>query len=579
MESKNLKCKICNYSLKKFISFGKMPVANAYLSREQIEANFQEYFYDMELGFCENCKMVQMINIVPSEKYIIKDNAGKTNYPFFSSTSSEMEKHFAEIAKEIEKRFLDYNSKVLEIGSNDGIFLKNFKNRSVIGVEPSSNVAEIALKKEIPTIVNFFSEDLAEKILNENGKFRAIFSANVTLNIIDLNGYIEGVSKLLDEKGIFITENPYIMDILENNSYDQIYDEHIWFFSLISLSNFYSIHGLEIFDAERSWVHGGSLRVYASKPGIYKKTNRLIKFIDEEIEKNIDKIEPYIKFSENVEDNRKEFIKMLRDLKNKNRKIVGYAAASKGTIVQNYCDIGREVIDYISDSTTFKQGLYTPGKHIPILSPDIFHDDVKKGNIDYAIIFAWNHQKEIMNKEKEFLEKGGKFIVHLPKPHIIENDFHSDLTKKSEIIKGVEIKKLNIFANDQGYLFEAIRNDDQIYDGKFGQVLVSEIYPGVIKGFHLHKNQTEYTTCIKGNIKYVIVKETENQPIINTFIIGEKNPIIIKTPPNVWHGYTPLENKSASLLYIMDKPYDINNKDTEERDVFAFGDVWSVKNG
>ncbi len=581
----NLRCKICNSnSLKKFISFGKMPVSNAYLKKDDLDK--LEFYYDMEVGFCEDCKMVQMINLVPYDKYIIPDEKGKTNYAFFSSTSKEMENHFAEIAKEIENKFLDSNSKVLETGSNDGIFLKNFKNNYVLGIEPSQNVAELAIKKNIPTITEFFNDNLARKIKLEKGKFRIIFSANVTLNIIDIHSYMEGVFNLLDERGVFITENPYLLDILENNSYDQIYDEHIWFFSLTSLSNIYSMHGLEIFDAERSWVHGGSIRVYASKPGVYKKTERLLNYLEEEINKNINFIEPYIQFSEKVKKNKEKFIDLLKNLKAQGKRIVGYAAASKGTIVQNYCNVGTNIIEYISDSTPFKQGLYTPGKHIPIFSPERFHEDAKNNNIDYAIIFAWNHKKEILEKEKNFLKNGGKFIIHLPEPHIIENnifeneeEFHIDTTQKSGLIEGVEIKKINIFANDQGYLFEAIRSDDKIYEGKFGQILISEIYPGVIKGLHLHNKQTEYTTCIKGNIKYVAIKETEKNPIINTFIIGEKNPIIIKTPPGVWHGYMPLENKSATLVYLMDKPYNIKDKDTEEKDVFAFGDVWTVKNG
>lgn len=193
---------------------------------------------------------------------------------------------------------------------------------------------------------------------------------------------------------------------------------------------------------------------------------------------------------------------LLKDLKNQGKKIVGYAAASKGTIVQNYCNINNNTINYIADTT-----------------------------------------------------------------------------QKSDLIPGVEIKKMNVFANDQGYLFETIRSDDKMYDGKFGQVLVSELYPGVIKGLHLHNNQTEYTTCLKGNIKYVAIKETPNGPIINTFIIGEKNPIIVKVPPGVWHGYTSLENKSATLMYLMDRPFNIEDSGTEEKDVFAFGDIWKVKHG
>ena len=147
------------------------------------------------------------------------------------------------------------------------------------------------------------------------------------------------------------------------------------------------------------------------------------------------------------------------------------------------------------------------------------------------------------------------------------------------MIPGVEIKPLKIFANDQGYLFETLRNDDPLYNKEFGQVLISEIYPGIIKGFHLHENQDEYTACIKGNIKYIAIKETPDGPIINTFVIGEKNPTLIKIPKGIWHGYMPLENKSATLMYITSKPYDPKDPDTKEKDVFAFGDIWTPKNG
>lgn len=574
------KCKICNnYSLTKFISFGKMPVANAYLKKEQLkESNFKEYAYDMEVGFCENCKMVQLINIVPYDKYIIQDEAGKTHYAFFSSTSKVMEQHFAIVAREIEKRFLNSNSKIIEIGCNDGIFLKNFKNNRVLGIEPSQNVAEVAFNKSIPVITEFFSEELARRISYQKGKFKVIFSANVTLNIIDIHDFIEGIKVLLEDEGVFITEDPYIVDILEKNSYDQIYDEHIWYFSLTSLSNLFEMHGMEIFDAEKQEVHSGSMRIYACNKGAYEKTAKLRRYLDEEKQKGIDNLKPYRNFSYRVEDNKNKLKELIYRLKFSGKKIVGYAAASKGTIIQNYCDLTNEVIDYISDSTPFKQGLYTPGKHIPIVSPEFFHND----NADYAVLFAWNHAKEILEKEKEFLKRGGRFIVHLPEPKILDLELenHSDTTKNSDLIEGVELKQLKIFANDQGYLFETLRNDDGLYGNEFGQVLISEIYPGVIKGFHLHEKHDEYTICVKGNIKYIAVKEyPDGSKKINTFIIGEKNPVLIKVPRRVWHGYMPLENKSATLMYVMSRPYNPKDPDTREKDVFAFGDLWTVKHG
>jgi len=540
-------CKICNKpELVEFINFGQMPVANAFLKKENLSK--PEFTYEMAVGFCENCKMVQLINLVPYDKYIIPDETGRTNYAFFSSTSKFMEKHFAELASEVEKRFLDEKSKVLEIGS-------------------------VAISQGIETIKDFFTEELAKKIVRDKGKFKAILTTNVFLNIINIHNFLKGVNYLLDNKGVFITEDPYLLEILEKNSYDQIYDEHIWYFSLTSLSNLLKEHNLEIFDAEKQEVHGGSMRVYIAKINDYEKTERLKKYLEVENEKNIGSLEPYQKFAIKVQENKKKFTKLLKDLKQDGKKIVGYAAASKGTIVQNYCNIGPEILDYISDSTPAKQGLFSPGKHIPIVSPDKFHKD----NADYVVLGAWNHAKEILQKEENFIKKGGRFIVHLPEPKIIKSINDLDKSKDSKFDKLIEIKDLKIWADDQGYLFETIRADDKIFEGKFGQVLVSVLYPGTIKGLHKHEKQTDYTTCIKGNIKYVAVLENNGEIKIKTFIIGERNPILIKTPPGIWHGYMPLANKEAIVLHLMDKTFDPKNDDTQRKDPFAFGDVWSVK--
>ena len=561
-----------------------MPVANAFLTKEQLEkiksGEEKEFKYEMSVGFCENCKMVQMINIVPYERYIVPDERGKTNYAFFSSTSKAMEEHFAGIAEEIEKKFLELNSKILEIGSNDGIFLKAFKNNKVLGIEPSQNVAEIAQMQGVETITEFFSERLANRIVANMGKFKAIFSANVILNIADLHDLLAGINSLLENDGVFIFEDPYIVDILEKKSYDQIYDEHIWYFSLTSLKNLFEMHNLDLFDAERQEVHGGSMKIYACKRGERAKTDRLNAYLTDEKRKEIDRINPYIEFAKRAEESKTELANLLKELKLQGKKIVGYAAASKGTIVLNYCDTGKETLDYISDSTPFKQGLFSPGKHIPIVSPGFFHDDKK---VDYALLSAWNHAKEIMGKEQEFLKRGGRFIVHYPKARILEYE-SSEKNSSQEKIKFsndlLETKKLNVFANDQGYLFETIRIDDKIYEGKFGQVLISVLYPGVVKGWHLHNKQTEYTTCVKGNIKYVAVKENpDGTKNVQVLTIGEKNPLAVKVKTGVWHGYMPLSNQEAIVLHLSDTPFNSKDDDTMRKDPFEFGDFWTVRNG
>lgn len=573
MEEKR-RCPLCGaHELVQFISFGQMPIANGFLKREELSR--EEFTYEMAVGFCENCKMVQLMNKVPYDKYIVPDKEGKRNYPFFSSMSTRaMEEHFADAAKEIKEKFLGPCEKVLEIGSNDGIFLKNFKENEVLGIEPSNNVAEVAKGLGIETVTEFFSEELARKIVLQKGKFKAIFSANVILNILDLHDLLKGINILLEDDGVFTFEDPYLIDILEKTSYDQIYDEHIWFFSLTSLLNLLDKYNLEIFDAEKQWVHGGSMRVYVCKKGNRDKTERLVSYLKEEKEKCIDTIKPYLEFAERVKESKKELVNLLMDLKSKGKKIVGYAAASKGTIVMNYCGIGKETINYIADSTPYKQGLYSPGKQIPIVSPEFFRADK---NVDYALLSAWNHAEGIMEKEKEFLDRGGRFIVHYPKARILEPECKKQIEeKKSEAPESV-LKKLDTFANDQGYMI-SIRKD-KIFEGKVGQALVSVVYPGVIKGLHLHEKQTDYTTCIKGNLKYISIKEKEDgTKEVKTFVIGERNPVMIKTPPGVWHGYTAVSNQEAVILHMMDEEYNPEKDDTKRKDPFEFGDVWSVKN-
>ncbi len=577
MDNKKL-CPICNtFNLIQTISLGQMPVANAFLKQEDLSK--PEFTYELAIGFCENCKMVQQINKVPYDKYIVPDETGKTNYAFFSSTSKLMGQHFAQVAKEIEQKFLLPQDKVLEIGSNDGIFLKAFKSHKVLGIEPSDNVADVAKSLGIETITEFFSQGLARRIVQERGKFKAIFSANVILNIIDIHDLLEGVRILLEDNGVFIFENPYIRDILEKVSYDQIYEAHIWFFSLLALSNLLEMHGMEIFDAERQEVHGGSMRIYICQVGTHEKTQRLQEYLEQEKQENIDKLEPYLEFAKNIEKSKQELQNLLRNLKSQDKKIVGYAATAKGTTILNYCDIGKETLDYISDNTPYKQGLYSPGKHILIVSPEYFHQDKK---VDYALLGAWNHEKEIMAKEQDFLARGGRFIVHYPEARILGPKELEDGDAKigQGKIQEIKIKPLKIFANDQGYLFETIRADDEIFDNKFGQNMISTVYPGVIKGLHLHQKQTDYTTCVKGNLKYIAIKENQNKtPTIQTFILGEKNPILIKCPPGIWHGYTPIGNQEALILHTMDKTFDPADDDTQRKDPFAFGDVWSVRNG
>jgi hypothetical protein len=414
MEHKKTNCKICNSdNTAEVISFGQMPVANAFLEKEDLGK--KEFTYPMGISFCPDCKMIQLTEVVPYEKYIIPDEKGIRNYAFFSSTSEAMAEHFAEMARGIEKRFLGSKDQVLEIGSNDGIMLQAFKNNKVLGIEPSHNVAEVAKVKGIETLTEFFTSDFAKDVAEKKGLFKTIATTNVFLNIIDIHDFLMGVNTLLDDKGVFVTEDPYVPKILSDVAYDQIYDEHIWYFSLHSLSNLFRSHGMEIFDAEEQWVHGGSMRVYACRDGDYEPSSRVREYLGREKEEGMDTINPYLEFAKKTKESKDKLSGLLKQLKSEGKKIVGYGASSKGTIVTNYCDIGTETLDYIADAVR-KVGKFNPGKHIPIVSQEkVF----RKDNADYAFLFIPNHLEAVMKKEQDFLKRGGRFITHWPEVRIM----------------------------------------------------------------------------------------------------------------------------------------------------------------
>lgn len=410
-------CKICNKELIRFLDLGQMPIANALLRKEDL--NKKEFFYRLDIGYCSSCYMVQMFTTIPYEMYLRPDENKKRNYVFFSSTSDFMKQHFKEWANEISNNYLKENSLVIDIGSNDGILLQNFdrNNFKVLGIEPANNVADVAIQKGIPTIIDYMNEAVAKKILQEKGKARAIASANVILNIADLNELMRCIDILLEKEGIFTFEDPYLPVILENNTYDQFYDEHVYYFTTHSIKNLVEEYNMELFDAKFQEVHGGSMRFYIKRKSnssinISDNVNNLLK---KERDIGIDSGKAYNDFNSRVQKNKNELISLLKKLKSEGKRIVGYGAASKGVIITNFCNITPELVGYISDNTPAKQGLYYPGVHIPIVHPDNFHNDKP----DYALVFAWNHIKEIMAKEQEFIKNGGKFIIPFPNVQIL----------------------------------------------------------------------------------------------------------------------------------------------------------------
>ena len=394
-------CKITKKKIKPFMSFGKMPIANGFLKKSDFN---KEFFFNMEVGFSKEISLFQLNNHPAPKKMFNK------NYPFFTSSSKGMVKHFKSYANWIKKRYHKNLNNLIEIGSNDGTFLKNFNNNKInlIGFEPSKNVCEISKKKGIKTINEFFNFKNAKKLKNLRNKVNLITAANAICHVPDLVSLIKGIDFLLDKKGLFIFEEPYLGSMYEKNSYDQIYDEHIFMFSASSIKKVFSRYGYELIDIIPQKTHGGSMRYVVGRKNSHKINKTVNKILTKEKNKNIDNIKGCENFKKNCEISKKKLLTKLNFFKKRKYTIAGYAATSKSTTILNYCNIGINYIDFICDTTKEKIGKYSPGMHIPIVSMKHF----KKNIPDKIFLFAWNHKKEILKKENKLRNKN-KWFAHI----------------------------------------------------------------------------------------------------------------------------------------------------------------------
>lgn len=402
-------CMICHSPVDPFISFGKMPIANNFVLQDQFD---DEYFFELQVGFCANCKMAQLMELVDRERMF------HDHYAFYSSTSARMALHFEDFADIVcQSYFKGTDPFVVEIGSNDGIMLRHFANRGIrhLGVEPSSNVAEVAMNKGMNVVTQFFDADLAKGIVMEYGQADAILGANVMCHIPYLHSVVKGIKILLKPEGLMIFEDPYLADIIQKTSYDQIYDEHAFYFLLCSVSYLFDLYGLELIKVEAQDVHGGSMRYFIGHKNAHKIASSVQRYLAKEKEMGLYQPDTYETLRKNIEGSREDLVGLLKDLRRRNKRIVGYGATSKSTTILNYCGITSELIEFISDTTPIKQGKFSPGVHIPIRAYQRFEKDYP----DYALLFAWNHSKEIMAKEKRFRSLGGKWIVYVPKVEVL----------------------------------------------------------------------------------------------------------------------------------------------------------------
>tara|TARA_R100001594_G_C4052941_1_gene265339 strand:+ start:855 stop:2039 length:1185 start_codon:yes stop_codon:yes gene_type:complete len=386
---------------KEFLDLGKQPIANKFLNEGEFD---NEFFFNLKATFDEETKLVSLSEFVKPEMMFNGD------YTYHASMSDTMKNHFKTLAENLQKEFRPVN--VLEIGSNDGIFVRHFNPDTTIAVEPCDNFADMTFDMGYNTYNSFWDNELSKLIKQDYGTMDLIYSANCICHVQDLDDTFTAVGQLLSEDGIFVFEDPSLLRMMERGSYDQLYDEHAHIFSVIALNNLLGKNGLEIFRVDNLNVHGGSNRIYA------KLKSNLHQEIEPSVENNIieeksfglDRFETYEVFSDRVKKSKDDLISTLKKLKEDGKKVIAYGAASKVTTVFNYCGIDESLVEYITDTTPSKIGKYQPGTHIPIMSPDDGFDET----VDVAYLGAWNFKTEIMNKEIDYLSRGGKFITHIP---------------------------------------------------------------------------------------------------------------------------------------------------------------------
>jgi len=402
-----MNCRSCNFPIIEFFTLGKMPLVNSFLKKEEIP--FEEK-YDLSVGFCPNCYLVQLINTVSPEKLF-------KNYIYFSSTSKSFLEHCKKNANYLTKRLnLDSKSLVLEIASNDGAQLQYFKELGIqiLGIDPAENIAKVANKKGIKTIPEFFNFAFAKKLKKEGMSADLVFGANVLAHVPEIVDFVKGVKEVLKSKGTAVFEFPYIKGLMEKK-FDTIYHEHVFYYSLLALRNLFQKENLEIYDVEMTPMQGGSLRIFISHLGNFPIKENVNNLLKQEIRKGFDKLETYQRLNENVIKLKIDLLNLLKDIKSQGKKIAAYSAPAKGNVLLNYFGIGKNYLDFIVDKSEAKQGLYTPGTHLLVYPPAKIYQEKP----DYLLILAWNLADEIMEQLKDYHEAGGKFIIPIPELKVV----------------------------------------------------------------------------------------------------------------------------------------------------------------